>query len=113
MSDHASFQSLATRLIEKHGRNVQLVEKVQSGGVAWNPAHQEVKTTVKAVGITIRNDEFPDALIQKGDRGYLVDSAVPVTTEMKIIDDGEFEILDFIEIKPGDQSILFKVVARG
>ena len=112
MSDHSRFVALAKRLIPLHGRDINIVS-VENYNSEYDPTLVESSITVKAVDVGFRTSEVDGSVVKKGDHQYLIDSDVVPDVTGHIIDKGSrYSILDFIEIAPGDQSIMYKVHAR-
>lgn len=112
MSNHQSFAVLAEDLIGEHGRNVTLRSFVESGHPS-SPTRTPVDTTVKALSVKVNYSELDGTLVKIGDKAYLMSSKVQPDVDMRIIDGRELSIVSVTETKPGDQTIMYRVIARG
>ena len=110
MSEHSSFASLATRLIEKNGRDVTL-RTLTDVGDDWNPVRQESDVVVKAVNVKISSHQIAAGIATADDVCYLIDSQQAVVKGQKIVDGEVFTINKVEHVKPGDQSIMYKAYA--
>jgi hypothetical protein len=114
MSVYASLDKTARALIDKFGRDVLLVSGERRAFVdPWSPQYDETPDSVRAVDVGFSAVEAAQWQVAEHDRGYLFDSRVEVTTGMRIIDDGiNYEIANFRRVKPGPQTMIWKVQAR-
>jgi len=109
---HDSFVSLATRLIAKNGRQMQLVEIVNSGDVL-DPSQQEMPHDIKGVQIAFKSSDIDGNLIKLGDLQILVDSLIEPRNDMRLRDGStDYSIVDVKSVKPGTTSIIYKIQAR-
>ena len=81
-------------------------------GDEWNPTQLNTDQTVKAVAVNIEKHEVNQGLIQVDGYAYLIDSVVPISKQMKIVDGDILTIKHVKEIKPGDDSIMYRVLAQ-
>ena len=112
MSDHARFQAAATKQIDKHGRDIILIQLI-NGGEDYDPSIEQIQSTVRAVQTRFTRSEINGTTVLSSDYKYLIDSSVTPTIGGKIVDgEDEYSIVGFYEVGPGEQSILFEVQAR-
>lgn len=92
-AQHQNFVSLATRLIDKGGRPVVL-SAPENSGRSYDPnigyRYYGVMAVNEAFEIKEQND-----LIQSTDKKFLIDSALPITSDMRL-NDYEQEVHDQI-----------------
>ena len=109
---HTRFAALAVRLIAKHGRALSLVTTTNSG-TAYDPTTSESTVGIVGVQTQFKADEIGGDLVRDDDKLFLVDSAIPITTAMRIVDDSvSYSIKSSRVVHPGMTSILYKVQAR-
>lgn len=108
MTVHSSFVASAIRLIAKHGRNITLTTTTNSG-TDWNPTQSTSDATVKAVNVKITEKQIEAGLATAESRAYLIDSQQTVSKGQSITDGDTYNINRVEEIKPGNQSILYRV----
>ncbi len=108
---HNRFAALATRMIDKHGRNASLVSMTETGD-AWNPVQAEVLAPVVIVQTQFSAMEVDGDLVRSSDKRYLMDSSVVPTSDMRLRDGVDYSIMNVDEIKPGTLGVLYKVQAR-
>lgn len=139
MSDHASFQALAKRLLEKNGRVAVLSFRATTEGAKpWQIAQASpVNLNVKMLFFpTVMRDDKGTVIPGNFQRAYLaytsieeawadwhetnapsVDPVPPVpklTSKDVVIDGGrEYRVVRPGEVKPGDQSILYDILIAG
>lgn len=119
MSDHQKFIDVATRLIAKHGRDVNFLTVSAQPVDATKPwkGTATADTTVgpvKAAFVPFRGFEFgsifTDSELFKGvEQICLVSAATPnLETAHKISDSGKEYKIEWIQrLRPGDQTILY------
>ena len=102
MSSHGQFVALATRLINREGRQISFIS--QKG--TWDNKEESEPLVTKGVQVKAkRRDEDESVLL-----AFLVDASFEVNKKMKLVDrQKEYSILNVELIKPGDQSILYRV----
>jgi len=138
---HEQFASLATRLIAKNGRPLELVT-LHETGESWNPTITEQTALVVGVNTSFKMGEVDGTLVRATDKLFLIDAMVEVEPEMRLRDYklgagtslkplGEwrvgidpfgvavpevtpidYSIVAVIEVKPGTRTIMYKVQAR-
>lgn len=112
--DYAPMQTIASTLLAHFGRS----STVRSPNVISTdpPAGTvtlgtPVDTTVNAVLVSINEKNAPGALIQSGDKLAIMDGAIDI--EDQFIQDSEiWQVVNVIEIKPGDTSLIWKAQVR-
>lgn len=112
MSDHRSFVALASRLIPKNGRKVQIID-TSKVGPAYDPNTTKTTNTVIALQVAAKQSERDRGLVTETSRVYLVDSKVVIKKKMKLVDGKKLSITSVKHLQPGDQSILYRVIADG
>jgi len=112
LSEYSRAIATATRLIAKKGRDVTL-STVTKTGTAYNPYSTKATQTVKAVQVSFTKDERDQGLVASNSKVYLVDSVVPILKSMTITDGLEMAITSVSPLKPGDDVILYRVIANG
>ena len=110
---HQNFVDLATRLIAKHGRAMDLVSHVKTGP-SYDPQISSVSTRVIGVQVSFSEKEKSSGLVLEKDIKVLIDSTVKPTVDMRLLDsDVSYSVVGKpTELKPGASSILYKVHAR-
>lgn len=103
---HESFVALATKLIEKHGRDVTLRKYVDSG-TAYNPTRTPSDQTIKIVQDSGLISFFgAESLIKSTKDQYICDSTVEIESGDKIVEGVVvFEVGKIMQIKPGETLI--------
>jgi hypothetical protein len=111
---HTKLAATATRLISENGAPMQLWREVTTG-----PDYDPIVTTetadITAVRTRFSAFEVGDgSRIKSTDLKLLIDSSVdPRDNYQKIIDgSNELQIIDTLEVIPGEVSIIYKVQAR-
>ena len=106
-----SFAAVATKLISKNGRPMAL-RTLTTSGTVYDPTVTAVDIAIVGVMTNYKLSDIRDT-VQVGDKMVIVDSSVVPTPDMRLVDSGtEYEIIDVIEIKPGTESIMFKLQVR-
>lgn len=139
MSDHASFQALAQRLLGKNGRMCVLSIRVTTeGSKPWEITQSvPVNLNVKMLMFpTVMRDDKGTVIPGNFQRAYLASTSIddawaewyetnapsvdpvperPKLTSKDVVIDGgrEFRIVRPSEVKPGDQSILYDMLIAG
>jgi len=103
----------AGRLIRRLGRDVTLRTYTNSG-TDFDPTRTASDQTVKAAVFKFREDEsFDGSIIERNDMKFVIASAVTVTKQDKIVDDGkEYHIVGVENIGPGDNVFYYNVRGR-
>lgn len=110
--DYSGIQNTASSLISRFGRDVQVKTPVREG-TAYNPSISWIVSTAKAVNTRKNIGELTNSLIKLSDSVLLVDSSAPISTETVILDAGDnFSVVSVTEIKPGDTTILYRLIVR-
>ena len=116
--DHVELAEVATELIGENGAPMQLWREVVTGGTDYDPNSGTVTietTDIIAVRTKFSAFEVGDgSRIKSTDLKLLIDSSVdPRDNYQKIIDGSkELQIVDTLEVIPGEVSIIYKVQAR-
>jgi hypothetical protein len=137
MSDHSSFVTLASRLLQKNGRSSTLTIRTTTPGAnPWDIAVTTdipltvimmfVPTTVKDDKGTIIPGNFQRCYFASADaeaayadwvltNAPSLDDSLPILTTKDVITDGdrEYRIVRLGQLKPGDQSILYDLLVAG
>lgn len=139
MSDHASFQALAKRLLEKNGRIAVLsIRATAEGAKPWEITQSApVNLNVTMLFFpTVMRDDKGTVIPGNFQRVYLAYTSIEtawtdwyetnapsvdpipdvpkLTSKDVVIDDGrEYRIVRPGEVKPGDQSILYDMLIAG
>lgn len=114
MSFYGSLADTAKKLIADKGRTVTL----RSGSPVYDPITDTMTggttdTEVKAVFTAFRSDEVDGTLIQRGDKKVIVDAkAAPQSGDAIIDGTTQYEIVDVMEVQPGEPTIIYKLQAR-
>ena len=111
MTIYSRLSSTSERLISAYGKNVQLVQKTNSG-TAYNPTQTETTTTVKAVVSNINAKASNNDLVQQGDKEFLIYYTGAITPDMMIRDDVDYQIIVINVIQPASNIILYSVIGR-
>lgn len=112
---HEQFVRLATRLIRANGRKIELLS-FEHSPEEYDSVNEKI-TTKEVIGLqtSFTTKEMQDSRVEARDLMFLIDSATvgDVDIEMKL-KDGEivYSIIDVSELKPADNSILFRVHVR-
>lgn len=115
--NYAGLAATALAQIADKGRNITL-RRVTEG--SYNPATDTIpdasvaNETVKALVRNFSQRELVEGLIIKGDKEVIVASSGLTIPEMNdiIVDNDQFRIVNVLEIKPGDTSMLYKLQVR-
>ena len=110
MTIYSRLSSASERLISAYGKNVQLVQKTNSG-TAYNPIQTETTTTVKAV-VSDVNLSVNNNIVQLGDKQFLIYYTGTITPDMMIRDDVDYQIISINVIQPASNIILYSVIGR-
>lgn len=110
MTIYNRLASTSERLISAYGKNVQLVQKTNSG-TAYNPTQTESTTTVKAV-VSDVNLSANNNIVQLGDKQFLIYYTGTITPDMMIRDDVDYQIIAINVIQPASNIILYSVIGR-
>ena len=103
---------MAQTMIDERGRNIQLVSKTYSDD-GPNPTILESSTTIKAIERSYEQHQIDGTNIMSGDKIFIFVSSTVPTTRDEIIDGSKtYSIVNVIEKKPGDVSILYKIQVR-
>jgi len=137
MSDHSSFVTLASRLLQKNGRSSTLTLRTTvPGSNPWDIATTTdipltvimmfVPTTVKDDKGTVIPGNFQRCYFASADaetayaawvlaNAPSLDDSLPTLTTKDVITDGdrEYRIVRISQLKPGDQSILYDILVAG
>lgn len=111
-AQHLRFSNLATRLITKNGRKVNLLS-IENSGEKWDPSQEIIRIEVIAVQTRYKKKEVDGSKIREDDICFIVDSEIEPIETMRI-EDGEIDyaIVDISVIKPGNTTCLYKIQAR-
>ena len=112
--DYAPMQAVASGLLARFGRssivrspNVTSTDPAAGTVTTGAP----VDTTVNAVLVSINEKNAPGMLIESGDKLAIMDGAIDI--EDQFIQDSEiWQVVNVIEIKPGDTSLIWKAQVR-
>lgn len=110
--NYTGLATTATSLIQRFGRTVQVLSKVQ-GGEPWNPTVSWESANAYAVSVGLNRNEVDGTLIQSTDSAYLVESSADITTDNRILDGtDEYSIVQSTPVKPGDTVMLYRIITR-
>lgn len=115
MSKYSGMANTATKMINTSGRNI-LIKRVVAG--TFNPLTNSIagatssETTVKAVVTKYKYHEIDGQVIKASDKKILLSAGTDIRVGDKMIDDGEYHIVDIEEVNPGTQAVLLKAQAR-
>jgi len=113
--DYARLQGVAVRLITENGKAGSIVRATTSG-----PPHAPVVTETTFACRLVETDNkatnWPDSLIQIGDRMGLVSPNVAVTlnrlSDRIVIDGVRLSLVELRALNPGGVLMLYKFLAR-
>lgn len=109
---HDQFAALATRLIAKNGRAVQLISYTNSGK-NYDPVYVENPTNAMAVQTLFSASDADIWRIETHDKAFLLDAAINLSVGMRLRDNGmDYSIVDMQIIQPGETVCLYKVQVR-
>ena len=109
---YSRLAATATRLINKYGREFSLRSYVSSGS-AYDPSLTPSDQTVKGVFVSASQDDVNQGLVQKGDKFFLMASAIRPDESMKVVDKSNtYEISNVVFVEPGDTLLISKVQIR-
>lgn len=128
--NYSNFRSLAERLIEENGRDIQLVRRDQGNPTdadkPWRESTEAatITVTVKGVIIEFESEDFDGSLVRRGDKRILI-------ADKSVIDEGggaanlniedydhvldasvRWKIINADLIEPGDTRIMFDLQVR-
>lgn len=109
--DFTSNIALATRLIDKYGKNVTLVKATVNGGSDYAPSSSEVPTVLRAVDLN-KLERADGSLTRIKTRKLLISgaaSAVPEEDDTVEINGESHEIDSVVTLNPSDAVILYTV----
>lgn len=110
--NYSPLQDTAKRLIQKFGRQIFILTKT-AVYEAWNPELSWAQSAAIGVNVGQNKSERDNELIQSSDSVFLIESSVAVSTENRLLDgNDEFSIIAVTELKPGDTTLLYRVIAR-
>jgi len=115
--NYASLEATALRLITDFGRDVSIVYKTDGTYDAATDTlsgNSETPVTVKAVVTLYIQKEIDGTLIKNGDKQMLIAASgvkMPRSSDI-VVDDCEYNIINVIEIKTGDTSMIYKIQVR-
>lgn len=113
---HVRLAAAGKRLINSHGRNVELVEYQQSGD-EFAPVLTETKTQLRAVAVSLTGKEDPD-LQAKTMIVFLISTSKKPEQSMRLLDSGTtdggaagfaYSIKDIQMIAPGEIAVLYRL----
>ena len=109
---HEQFVALATRLISKNGRAMQLVT-VANSGAAWDPTQAETEMDVIGVQTSFNAADKNQWLIETHDKAFLMDSSVtPIVGSTLVDGETHYSIVNIATLAPGETTILHKLQVR-
>ena len=109
---HEDFVALATELISENGRTLQLLTDAKSGD-RFEPTIVTTSEDVIGVNTQFNRTERVSDMYVEGDLIFLIDAQVIPDAAQRLRDGTiEYSIVDIIEIKPGETTILYKIHAR-
>ena len=109
---HTRFAETAARLIDRHGRSMQLLTDSQSGD-PWDPVLTQSAQDIVGVQTQYEAHEIDGELIRREDKRFLLDATVTPDTAMRLRDDGvDYSIINIDKIQPGTTSIIYKLQVR-
>lgn len=120
MADVSNFKSLASRLIQKNGQQVQIVRIADGvpGSTPWKPgAPSESSETVLATVFDIEDEKVDGTLVQRGDKLALISAADvtgarPTTADFLVIGGVRHKVINLKTISPSDDDVLYKLQVR-
>ena len=112
MTFYSDMAKLATDMIDEFGR-AMILRKYTISGTDYAPIKTPVDSPVTGVVTTFKRSDIDGTLIREGDKMILIDSAIEPSKADSVIDEGfVYEVVDIIDITPGDTSILYKLHVR-
>lgn len=108
---YETLEAKFAKLISKYGRIITYRERVNTGS-ASNPTFVNVDTMVSAVSSNFNKNDIGSFLVESGDQKFIVSTNVEPSVNDLIIDDGEYSIVDFKSVKPGDTNIIYIIQGR-
>ena len=113
MSDHSQEIIDAREAFRAEGRAIVLRTYADAGS-AYDPVTTPSDSApVYALQVKARKNEFDRDLITSTSKVLLIESTIPITKDMKIIDDGEFSITSIDPLQLGEQAIFYRVIIDG
>lgn len=110
--DYTGIQMTAIGLISRFGRDITIKTPTKEGP-SYAPVIAWSSTTAKAVNTRKNIGELTNSLIKLSDSILLVDSSATIDTDTVITDAGaDFSVVSATEIKPGDTTILYRLIVR-
>jgi len=114
--DYLGIRSESDAAIESAGRAAKFRKKaLNTVGNPWDGSDDVgVDVDVIAVFVDYKTNEIDGSVIQRGDKKCLVSPKYIADMKEfeKVIDDGEWQIVDYSEVKPAAVSMLYKVQLR-
>lgn len=115
--DYSNIADIALNQINDKGRIICIVYKTEG---SYDPsddtlfADTEKSVEVKAVITNYKKRDLVESLIEKGDLQVIIAASgiKKPKVDDTIIDDGEFNIIDVEEVKPGDTPLIYKLQVR-
>lgn len=112
MPNYLASAQKARAKISPAGREVNLLSSVPDDG-AWNSPTTPNSQAIKVVQSQFQRGEIDGNLVRFGDIKYLAGTEVSIDSSMQIEDgDTTYNIVNIVEVKPGDVPILYKIQAR-
>jgi hypothetical protein len=112
MTFYSDMAQLATDLITEFGRPM-ILRKYTIGGTAYSPTKTPVDSPVIGVFTSFKTSDIDGTLIKEGDKVILIDSAIEPSKADSVIDEGfVYEVVDIMDITPGDTSVMYKLHVR-
>lgn len=113
--DYARLQAVAIRLIDENGKAGTIVRSTLTGP-PHAPTVTEAPYACRLVETDNKATNWPDSLLQVGDRMGLISPDVSVTldrlSDRVVIDGARLSLIELRALNPGGTLMLYKFLAR-